>query len=196
MKLLNCEKMNKLILLFLMFVIELVQSSRECVVRTRNFGKNTKIGCEITNIISTDKGDEIILQNETKLANVTDIVWMNIGSSDLTYLQSELFDTFENLTKLFITKSQGVKNLPISTFFRHLKLLSIFETDLEHVGENIFVGLDNLTTLKLNCNSFPTVHKNALSNLEKLTYIELMSNNIEFLHDDTFKNNTQLKQSI
>jgi BspA type Leucine rich repeat region (6 copies) len=97
------------------------------------------------------------------------------------------------MEKIMILNSIGFKRLNESYFDKKIKLVLMKNTDLEYVGENCLVELENLITLSLNYNNVSRIHKKAFRDLVNLNKIEMVNNQIESLDEDLFANNVNLK---
>ena len=85
--------------------------------------------------------------------------------------------------------------MSILHMFSHFKLLTslhLEESCLQHIHQDSFVELTNLTCLSIvDCN-LTSIDPNLFSNLRSLKELSLCSNGLENMHEDTFKHLTCL----
>ena len=174
-----------------MSLLSLVSALHNCTsFNDRNHG----FGCELRNVVPSDENFEInMMSRDNTNRTEIDVVWVQIRDSQFSDLRTGIFEKFENMQKIMILTTTGFKVINTTYFDKKITLVLMKNTDLEQIGENAFVGLNELTILSLNYNRISKVHKNAFRDLVKVDKIEMVANNIESLDDDTFKNNVLLR---
>lgn len=156
--------------------------------------KNHGYGCELRNVTSQQGDFEItVMAKDETNKTEADVVWVQIRESQFVNLPKGVFEKFVNMEKIMIISSRGFQNLDTAYFDKKITLVLMKNTDLETVGENSMVGLENLKILSLNYNQVKKVHKRAFRDLVNVEKIEMVNNQIEWLDDDVFANNVNLK---
>ena len=149
-------------------------------------------GCWLKDIKIEAEENEINLIAKHDGRNDSDITWFQIIDSMLLNLPKNVFLKFVNLEKIFIENCTGFKNFDKAYFDTEIKYIHFTETDIEYVGDKVFVGLKSIDKLYLHSNKIRTLHKNAFKDLENLNEISLNHNLIEHLDDDIFIGNLNL----
>lgn len=156
--------------------------------------RNHGFGCEVRNVKLSDGIFDInMMSRETTNKTDTDVMWVQIRDSQFENLPKGIFEKFENMEKIMILSSKGFKILNTTYFDKKITLILLKNTDLEIIGENAFLGLNNLNILSLNYNHITRVHKNAFRDLVRIDKIEMVGNSIENLDEDIFQNNINLR---
>ena len=172
----------------------------DCLHNCTSFDdKNHGFGCELKSVRLEDQPDfEInVMSKEATNKTDADVIWVQIRDSSFKNdLPKGVFEKFINMDRIMILNSMGFKNLEKPYFDKKITLVLMKNTDLETIGENCFMGLENLKTLSLNYNQVKKVHKKAFRDLVAVTKIEIVNNKIEYLDDDVFANNLNLKMLL
>lgn len=69
-----------------------------------------------------------------------------------------------------------------------IKCLSVTDSEIENISNDLFINLVNLISLDLSKNKIKTVNAKMFNGLVKLKTLDLSENCIEFIDDDTFHN--------
>lgn len=121
------------------------------------------------------------------------VIRVDFQTSTIESVPAELFESFENLEILLLSK-RNVEELRPDTLMhaRKLKILDLDRNKISNLERGAFKGAINLENIFLCCNQLTTFDKTLLIFQTKLQYITLRQNNLEILHKDTFKNQINL----
>ena len=150
----------------------------------------------------------------------TDVLFVLMYQSNVSFVISDIFTTFANLQDIFIHDSgllriqsnavgnanqlirlRIAENKEFTEIFANafsgatnLQNLQLFDNAIEFIDSQAFSNLHQVTLINLNGNKLRQLHENVLSHLPKLQMASFNWNQIEVLPAGLFSNNDQLIQ--
>lgn len=180
------------ILKFLSFVIIVnsVDSAYYCDV----FGSPSQggIGCELEEEVIRAEEREIVLSHYNPPKTAKDIVWLEINFSNFSASPKPIFETFENLKRVEINNSTGLRVMEVPCFLQGLEEIFIVRNDVQIIGKHAYEGLSSLKRLDMSHNAINDIDADAFKDLSRLKFLNLSHNQIESLKPATFSSNINL----
>lgn len=173
------------------FVINLVDSAYYCDVFLSH--SQGGIGCELEEEVIKAEEKNIVLSDFHPTKQASDIIWIEINSSNFSTSPKEIFEAFVNLKRVEINLSTGLATLDPPFFLERLEEIVVVGNDVQIIGEHDFKGLSVLKVLDLNNNAIKTIHAKAFKDLSELKVLNLTKNHIELIEDNTFSSNVNLE---
>lgn len=188
------QKMKVFVLFVLSILLIGVNSRNVCDVSY----EKASTGCSFKNQNVDDDCDECEDDIDYRLAGAKvnfepqNVHWVDIINSTFVKPKS-ITQPFKRAKRVNILGCRGLKNVDVPLFDRQAVLISIFMTDLENVGPNVFKNSPEIGALILTKDSIKTIDENAFRNLRQLRSLDLGHNEIKSLNDDTFAGNVYLE---
>ena len=151
------------------------------------------VTCIVKNEVVNDKLSNFDLSGNEK--TLKDIIRIQIQSSNITNVPTNLIEVFPELQYIYIFENEGIKTLSPEILKNGDKLNQFwgYQNGLTEVLENTFQGAPNLEAIGLQSNKIRTIHKNAFTGLTKLEVLYFHENLVSDLDPDTFKDNLKLR---
>ena len=128
-------------------------------------------------------------ENISKLfdVNFSNLVKLEIKFSNIRKLEKKMFDGFETLKSLSLTKNKSI--LQFDDSFSNLNSLTNLDLSMnciESINKRLFSGLSNLQRLNLSHNRIGFIEENSFIDLKSLTNLDLSSNQLSVLNPKSF----------
>lgn len=132
--------------------------------------------------------------NHTNGRNNSQVLFLEIATSTIPLIVTQLFSTFPNTRVMYIINS-ALSEIQPNAFIGagNLRNLEIEANNLTTINANAFNHLINLETLALRNNSILTINANAFQSLGRLMFLSLDHNSLRQLDDGTFRTLTTLE---
>lgn len=187
--------MLKLFVIFALFGIAVAEGESEPNYWVCHFRGNYK--CNLMNKALRQETNLKILGDHYPLKADGDVLELNFIESELSYVPSEIFQTFENLEKLNL-HGVRLKNFNVNSTFSFqnaskLEILDAGDNELTALYANDFAGANRLRELNLDNGNIKNVSEDAFNGLQKLKILNLNNNKIKVIGVGTFE---QLKNLV
>ncbi|XP_071804159.1 uncharacterized protein [Asterias amurensis] len=128
-----------------------------------------------------------LLENETALAGVRGMVYLDLSDNQISFINSEALKNVPNLHSLILADN-NITVLQSNTFFNtfKIKMLKLNGNKITTIEDKAFIGLRDLTTLDLSGQSITSIYNGAFEGLSNLAYLNLSGNNITDIPQSAF----------